>query len=269
LPAGRTLPPIPDPIPSIDIPEFAMTPFTSLWDRLPAPIASVHPRPFEMYGQNQGLVLYRTTLVGRKSGRLQLTDLRDYALVFVDGKHIGTLDRRLGEKTIEIPASTNPSPVLDVLVEGMGHINFAQEIIDRKGITDRATLAGMTLMNWQVYLLPLSDTWIGALRGSAPTPATIKPTGPGPSTALRPGRFFRGSFSLDRPADTFIDMTGYRKGYVWVNGHNLGRYWDIGPQTRLYCPAPFLKAGQNEVLVLDLHMTEAKSLRGRATLKDK
>jgi beta-galactosidase len=269
LPAGRTLPPIPDPIPSIDIPEFAMTPFTSLWDRLPAPIASVHPRPFEMYGQNQGLVLYRTQLVGRKSGRLQLTDLRDYALVFVDGKHIGTLDRRLGEKTIEIPASTNPSPVLDVLVEGMGHINFAQEIIDRKGITDRATLAGMTLMNWQVYLLPLSDTWIGALRGSAPTPATINPTGPGPSTALRPGRFFRGSFTLDRPADTFIDMTGYRKGYVWVNGHNLGRYWDIGPQTRLYCPAPFLKAGQNEVLVLDLHMTEAKPLRGRATLKDK
>ena len=260
LPAGKTLPPVPDPIPAIDVPEFAMSPYTSIWDRLPAPIASVHPKPFEMYGQNQGLVLYRTTLVGRKSGRLQLTDLRDYALVFVDGKHIGTLDRRLGEKSIEIPASSNPSPVLDVLVEGMGHINFAQEIIDRKGITDRATLAGMTLMNWQVYLLPLSDSWIADLR--------TKPAAGSSADTTRPGNFFRGSFKLDRAADTFIDMAGYRKGVVWVNGHNLGRYWDIGPQKRLYCPAPWLKAGENEVIVLDLHVTQAAPLRGKATLKD-
>ena len=260
LPAGRSLPPVPDPIPSIDVPEFAMAPFTSIWDRLPQPIASVHPKPFEMYGQNQGLVLYRTTLVGRKSGRLQLTDLRDYALVFVDGKHIGTLDRRLGEKTIELPATSNPSPVLDILVEGMGHINFAQEIIDRKGITDRATLAGMTLMNWQVYLLPLSDAWVNNLRK--------EPVATASTNSAKPGQFFRGTFKLDRAADTFIDMTGYRKGVVWVNGHNLGRYWDIGPQKRLYCPAPWLKAGENEVVVLDLHMTQAAPLRGKATLKD-
>jgi beta-galactosidase len=78
----------------------------------------------------------------------------------------------------------------------------------------------------------------------------------------RPGMFFRGSFQLDKPVDTFIDMTGYRKGVVWVNGHNLGRYWDIGPQKRLYCPAPWLKAGRNQVVVFDLHQTEARSLRG-------
>jgi beta-galactosidase GanA len=77
--------------------------------------------------------------------------------------------------------------------------------------------------------------------------------------------FFRGTFRLDEPADTFIDMTGYRKGVVWVNGHNLGRYWDIGPQRRLYCPAPWLKAGENEVIVFDLHKTEASPLRGAAT----
>ena len=117
----------------------------------------MQPKPFEAYGQNQGLVLYRTTLVGRKSGRLQITDLHDYALVFVDGKHVGTLDRRLGEKTLELPRTENPMPVLEILVEGMGHINFAQEMIDRKGITDRVTLSGMTLMNWEVFLLPLAD----------------------------------------------------------------------------------------------------------------
>jgi beta-galactosidase len=254
LPAGQSLPPIPEPISTTEIPEFPMRPHTSLWNHLPAPIASVQPRPFEAYGQNQGLVLYRTTLVGRKSGKLAITDLHDYAVVLVDGKVIGTLDRRLGEKTMDLPATTNPKPVLDILVEGMGHINFAQEMIDRKGITDRVTLSGMTLMNWQVFLLPLADAWAASL------PA-------GPTDAARPGTFFRGSFRLETPADTFIDMTGYRKGVVWVNGHNLGRYWDIGPQKRLYCPAPWLKAGENTVVVFDLHQAEAKPLKGASTIE--
>jgi len=256
LPAGVTLPPVPDPIPTTAVREFAMTPLTSIWDQLPKPIASVHPRPFEAYGQNQGLVLYRTTLVGRKSGRLLVTDLHDFATVFVDGKFIGTIDRRLGEKSVELPATTNPMPVLDILVEGMGHVNFAQDMIDRKGITDRVALAGMTLMNWQVYLLPLADAWVAGLKPMSP------------SVDPRQGRFFRGSFVLDTPADTFIDMSGYKKGVVWVNGHNLGRFWDIGPQTRLYCPAPWLRAGTNDVVVLDLLRTDAVPLRGAATLQD-
>ena len=253
LPAGATLPPVPEPIPAISVPEFSMTPFTSLWDHLGAPVESLHPRPFEMYGQNQGLVLYRTTLVGRKSGKLVITDLHDYAIVLVDGKEIGRLDRRLGEKAIDLPATTNPMPVLDILVEGMGHINFAQEIIDRKGITDRVSLSGMTLMNWQAYLLPLTGSWMAGLKSSAAREA---------AASGRPGRFFKGTFRLDKPADTFLDMTGYGKGVVWVNGHNLGRFWDIGPQKRLYCPATFLKPGENEVVVLDLVKSDPSPLRG-------
>ena len=57
-------------------------------------------------------------------------------------------------------------------------------------------------------------------------------------------------------------MAGYTKGVVWVNGHNLGRYWDIGPQTKLYCPASWLKKGANEIIVFDLHKTDASPLRG-------
>jgi hypothetical protein len=252
LPAGTSLPPIPDPIPAIDIPEIPMRVLASIWDRLPSPIASVQPRPFEMYGQNQGLMLYRTTLVGRKSGRLVITNLHDYATVFLNGTLVGTLDRRLGENAIELPVSNVAMPVLEILVEGMGHINFAQELIDRKGITDRVSLAGMTLMNWQVFPLPLDDRFMTALMMMPP---------PVPST-VRPGMFFTGSFQLDVPADTWIDMSGYKKGVVWVNGRNLGRYWDIGPQARLYCPAPWLRAGDNEVVVFDLHKTEASPLRG-------
>jgi len=254
LPAGQSLPAVPEAIPSVAVAEFAMHPFASLWGNLPVPIRAVHPRSFESYGQNQGLVLYRTTLVGRKSGRLVITELHDFATVFVDGALVGTIDRRLGERSIDLPKVANPMPVLDILVEGMGHINFAQEMIDRKGITDRVSLSGMTLMNWEVRLLPLGDAWVGALKADA-------------APGQRPGIFFRGGFSLDKPADTFIDMTGYRKGVVWVNGHNLGRYWDIGPQSRLYCPASFLKAGRNDVVVFDLLKTDASPLHGAPTLK--
>lgn len=259
LPTGKALPPIPASIPAMAIPSFEMALQASLWDHLPKPIAAVHPRPFEHYDQNQGLMLYRTTLVGRKSGRLEITDLHDYAVVFLDGQRLGTIDRRLGEKSLEIPATSNRSPVLDILVEGMGHINFAHAIVDRKGITDRVTLAGMTMMNWEIYPLPLSDAWIARV-ASAPPPS------PG-FKFLRSGLVFRGTFRVDAPADTFIDMTGYRKGVVWVNGHNLGRYWDIGPQTRLYCPASWLRAGQNDVVVVDLLSTEASPLKGAATLR--
>ncbi|TAK16408.1 MAG: beta-galactosidase [Acidobacteria bacterium] len=242
---------IPAPIPSMAIPDVAMTALTSVWQQLPAPIKTVTPRTFESLGQNQGLAVYRTTLVGRKSGRLTITDLHDFATVFVDGKFIGTLDRRLGERTLDIPLSTSPMPRLEILVEAMGHINFAQEIIDRKGITDRVTLGGMTLMNWETFLFPLNDAWIVGLK-STPQDA-------------RPGTLFKGTFTLNSTADTWIDMSAYRKGVVWVNGHNLGRFWDIGPQTKLYCPASWLKKGENTITVLDLLKTpaDAAPVRGR------
>ena len=101
-----------------------MQPFTSVWDHLPVPIPSLQPRPFEAYGQNQGFILYRTTLVGRTSGQPTITEPHDYALVFVDARYVGSLDRRLGENSIDLPPTTSPAPVLDILVKGMGHINF-------------------------------------------------------------------------------------------------------------------------------------------------
>lgn len=250
-PAGQTLPPVPDPMPVTAIPEFPMARYASIWDELPAPIPAIQPQPFEMYGQNQGLMLYRTKLIGRKSGHLVITDLHDFATVFVDGTLVGTIDRRLGENSIELPPPTSATPTLDVLVEAMGHINFAAAMIDRKGITDRVTLAGMTLMNWQVYPLPLETA----------------PDRPMELSSHRPGMFFRGGFTLVRPTDTYIDLTGYRKGVVWVNGHNLGRYWETGPQMRLYCPAPWLRPGDNEVLVFDMLQTEPRPLRGVTELR--
>jgi beta-galactosidase len=253
---------IPAPIPSVDIPEFPMKPIASIWNRLPSPVWSVQPKPFEAYNQDYGFIVYKTKLIGHKKGKLTITDLHDYATIFLNGNYIGKLDRREGEKTIDIPASDVKDPVLEILVEGMGRINFAQYLIDRKGITDRVTLNGMTLMNWDVYNLPMDEGFIKKLTddGRRATDGGLPSSVVGPS---RPGIFFSGTFELAELADTFIDMTHYQKGIVWVNGHNLGRYWNIGPQFRLYCPATFLRKGTNEVLVFDLHQTEAKGLSGK------
>ena len=43
-----------------------------------------------------------------------------------------------------------------------------------------------------------------------------------------------------------------------VNGHNLGRYFNpAGPQKTLYLPAPFLKKGDNEIIVFESDLTDS------------
>jgi beta-galactosidase len=254
LPKGKKLAPIPDAPHAIEIPAINMQPFTSLWDNLPQPVASVQPKPFEGYGQDYGFILYKTELTGHKKGKLTVTDVHDYATVFLNGKYIGKLDRREGINAIDIPASDVEHPVLEIFVEAMGRINFAQYLIDRKGITDRVTLNGMTLMNWNVYNLPMDRKFIYDLRSSG-------------KTLNKPGVFFKGNFYVNELADSFIDVSNYTKGIVWVNGHNLGRYWNIGPQKRLYCPASWFKAGVNEIIIFDLHQTEAKAVTGMKTME--
>jgi beta-galactosidase len=254
LPKGKKLPEIPQPVPAIEIPAIGPAVFTSIWDNLPKPVNSVQPQPFEAYGQNYGFVLYSTELIGHKKGKLTVTDLHDYATVFLNGEYIGFLDRREGINTIDIPESKAERPLLEILVEGMGRINFAQFLIDRKGITDSVTLNGMTLMNWKVYNLPMDDKFIYNLRSSARNPG-------------KKGIFFKLNFFIEKAGDTFFDMSNFKKGIVWVNGHNLGRYWEIGPQKRLFCPGIFLRAGQNEMMVFDLQQTEPQIIFGFKTME--
>jgi hypothetical protein len=254
LPKGKKLPAIPAPVPTVEIPEIKMEVLTSVWNNLPEPVKTVQPKPFEAFSQDYGFILYKTTLIGHKRGKLTVTDIHDYATVFLNGEYIGKLDRREGLNTITVPESKVANPVLEIFVEAMGRINFAQYIIDRKGITDRVTLNGMTLMNWESYLFPMDEEKI----------KLFKPSG---MAEPKCGIYFKGAFNLEKPADTFIDMTNYKKGLVWVNGHNLGRYWEIGPQKRLYCPASWLKQGINEVIVFDLHQLEAKPVAGYKTME--
>lgn len=249
------IPDVPKAIKTIAIPDIQMKPFTTIWQNLPKPVYTPQPKPMEALDQNQGLMLYRTKLIGHKSGKLKIWEPHDYALVFLNGKFIDTVYRDGGKWEIDLPKTDIKDPVLDILVEGMGHINFAQFMIDRKGITDRVTLNGMTLMNWEMFPLPLDEKDI----------SNLKVTG-NVNEANDKGQFFKGTFNLNETGDTYFDLSNYSKGVVYVNGHNLGRHWNIGPQFRLYCPASWLKMGANEIIVFDLHQSVPAAISGKTEL---
>jgi beta-galactosidase len=248
------IPDVPKAISAIEIPAFSLTAFTTVWKNLPKPIASPQPKPMEDFDQKSGFILYRTKLIGHKSGKLTITEPHDYAMIFLNGKLIDTIFRDGGKWTIDLPKTDVKDPVLEIFVEAMGHINFAQYMVDRKGITDRVTLNGMTLTDWEIFPLPMDEKFIASLKATYPE-------------GNHDGIFFKGNFELNEAGDTYIDMSNYQKGVVWVNGHNLGRYWNVGPQFHLYCPANFLKKGKNEVIVFDLHQQQPADIKGVKTLE--
>jgi len=249
------VPAIPEPIPAMEIPPITLKKTFNLFNNQVPVLRSPQPRPFEYYGQNQGLVSYKTKLIGHKSGRLKIWEPHDYALVFLNGVFIDTVFRNGGQWEVMLPKTQTANPELEIIVEGMGHINFGQFIIDRKGITDRVTLNGMTLMNWEVQLFPLDEAFISTLDKNF--------TGTIPDNL--PCNFFEGEFELSGTADTYFDMGNYSKGIVYINGHNLGRYWNVGPQQRLYCPASWLKKGKNKIIVFDLHQLTEQTVTGFRT----
>ncbi|HEY7049965.1 MAG TPA: beta-galactosidase [Jatrophihabitantaceae bacterium] len=245
-----SVPPVPPPVPTIAHEPVLPRPYASVWDNLPRPIQAVNPQPMEMYGQNSGFVLYRTTVPGDTGGSLDIRWVHDYATVFVDGTYAGGFSRTLIPDAVAqvLNVTNNNAPLtipsghtLDILVEGMGRTNYGQALVDRKGILETVYLDGVPLSDWQTFLLPMND--VRGLRKSVADPS-------------RPGEFFQASVDVFSPGDTYVDLSQWTKGFVWVNGHNLGRYWAIGPQHRLYCPASWLRRGRNDVLILDLHQTD-------------
>lgn len=250
LPKGDKLPPVPESPPTIAIPRFTLNMAISLSDALPAlatPVSAKYPRAMEDLGQNYGFVLYRTTLKNDASGKLEVDEARDYAVVMGNGTILGTLDRRFGEKEISIALKRGDT--LDLLVENMGRVNFSEKLVgERKGITQSVSFDGKELAEWQMWGLPLSELSRLAFR-----PATARQSGPA---------FWQGSFDLDKVGSTYLDMRDWGKGHVWVNGHHLGRYWRIGPQQALHVPGAWLRKGRNEVVVFDIEAGGARSLVG-------
>jgi beta-galactosidase len=246
------LPDIPPPNPVIAIPPVQLTASAGLFANL-GPVHLVEtPLPMEMFDQVTGCILYRIRLEAGPGGTLSIDEVHDITRVFVDGKRVGTVNRRFKKSVSLAVGPFAKEVVLDILVEAMGRVNYGKDIHDRKGILGNVELVnGRTtreLTGWQVYTLPLDRPMLEGLKFSS-QPMT------GPA-------FHRGVFKLTRTGDTFLDMRGWGKGNVWVNGHHLGRFWHIGPQQTLYLPGVWLKEGDNEIVVLELEDNHERTIGG-------
>jgi beta-galactosidase len=245
-----------------DFGEVQLTGSAPLLDALPAlsdPVRHAATRSFEQLGADSdrfggnGYVLYRTTVPALYRGEtLLLRDLHDWAHVLLDGRPLATVYRNDEHPRIELDFD-GPQATLDILVAHLARSNFNYRMSETKGIAGAMTTSGASvndqrcLFGWTHYPISLDAGLADVSWGTAPV------TGPG---------LHRGTFTVDEPADTFLYPQGFTLGSALVNGFNLGRYWDIGPQRALYVPAPMLRPGENEVVLFEA----AASSDGRIVL---
>ncbi len=241
------LPEVPAPAPVIEIPSIALTSATPIIDYAEeniTPVTASTPQTFEALGQGYGYVLYTRHFNQPLSGKLEIPGLRDFATVCVDGEPVGQLNR--GTRTYSLDIEVPFNATLQILVENMGRINYGSEIVhNNKGILGDVTLDGKTLVGeWNMYRLPM-DT--------LPEDLEATPIG---STNIGVPTLYQGTFTLDSTGDTFLDMSAWKKGIVFVNGKNLGRYWNVGPQQTLYVPGVWLRQGENRIAIFEQIGTE-------------
>ena len=244
---GETIPEPPATNSVIAFAPVVVTKCAPVFARLPKAIRDDQPRTMEKYDQGHGCILYRTTVPAGPAATLEAASVHDFGFVFLDGKRIGVMDRRNSNFKVHLP-ERKKSATLDILVEAMGRVNFGQEVHDRKGIHAPVKLGGEELTGWQVFSLPLDDRMLAGLKFRA-----HKTGGPA---------FWRTTVKVEKPGDTFLDLRTWGNGVVWVNGHCLGRFWNIGPTQTAYVPGCWLHAGKNEIVILDLLGPEKPVIAG-------
>jgi beta-galactosidase len=228
------------------------------------------PRTFDELGVDSGLVLYSAVLPAHGTphdpaqgaphdpahgaavgagGVLAFGEVRDQAWVFVDGVRVGSLSRTRHERALTIPLGSR----LDVLVEEQGRVNYDVRIGEPKGLIGAVTLNCRPLSGWTSTVLPLDALAMDA---------GLDPTFSGASGAPLAGPIrVRAEFELEVSTDLFLDTDGWGKGFAFVNGFLLGRYWANGPQRTLFAPSPVTRAGTNEVVVIELEQLTAPVAR--------
>lgn len=215
---------------------------------------SAVPEGMEYYGQNFGMIYYETVLSGKYDmSPVSIKDVHDFGYVYFDGKQKAFIDRtkytvpnKFSLKNLILKKSPEDNSVMmkaldgdrkiGVLVDTMGRVNYGARMLDRKGISD-IYIGNQRQMGFDVWTLPLDNLenlkYADKYDKNEPV-------------------FLKGTFKTDSKADCFVHLDGFEKGYVFVNGFNLGRFWAVGPQKSLYLPGALLKE-ENEIIVLSLN----------------
>ncbi len=225
----------------------------SVLEKISTPVKSLYPVAMEEIDQSYGYILYRTKLKnGEVLKEIQVEGANDRVLCYHNQRHVFTaFDESINENA-QIENSTTGG-VVDLLCENMGRENFGTGIeTQRKGISGGVRLNDHRQFGFEIFPLELDEKQLEKVDFDGDyadgTPA-----------------FYQFEFDVDEVCDTFVNATGFGKGVVFVNGFNLGRFWEIGPQKTLYLPAPLLKIGKNTIVIFE---TDGKST-DKITLCDK
>ena len=267
---GKKLPAVPKaPMPLISVPTFKFTEYKPLVYGYTKRTVEQAPKTFEEYDMGWGTMVYVVSLPANDKPSTLTGEFHDFAQVYLENKYIGKIDRVKNEKSLDLPAMPNGGK-LTIVVEGMGRINFGRAIKDYKGIVGNVTITSqspygeITLKPTAWAQLAIPDDYqnaVKALSGKSMADAELEEVvAKAHSDAVikidpwgeRKAGYYRGFFNINKVGDTFINMEAFGKGQVYVNGHALGRFWQIGPQQTLYLPGCWLKKGKNEVIVLDV-----------------
>ncbi|WP_105617381.1 glycoside hydrolase family 35 protein [Vallitalea okinawensis] len=206
--------------------------------RLSDATLSPYPVTFEELEHYFGFVLYRTILKGECKRTIRVDGCRDHAWLYVNGQYAGCLDRTTGENGLEVELKGEETR-LDILVENRGRVNYGYGLGEHKGITKGVRIDYQYHFHWEIYKVDFEKLkeleWSNYYDDSVNMPVICE-----------------ANFNVDEKADTFINMHGWHRGIVFINGFNLGRYDHRGPQETLYIPAPLLNEGDNQIMIFEV-----------------
>ena len=211
-------------------------------DRIGKKTTHNFPLSMEQLNQGTGYVFYKSDIgKNREIEDFRLIGCNDRAQVYINQEHLVTQYDQEIETNYPFTLTEN-SNELGILVENMGRVNYSVKMnYQEKGIKDGVVINGAFQSDWEMYSLPMDN--LDQLDFSEEWQEN------------QPG-FYRFEWEVAEIGDTFLDVSGWSKGFVVVNGFNIGRFWDQGPQGRLYISGPLLKQGVNELIVFE---SEGKS----------
>lgn len=248
LPKGTELPDVPKDNPTTTFAKIDLKESATLQSVFHHTVQSWDVLSMEDLNVDFGYIHYQTAIKEAGKHKLIIQDLRDYAVILVDGKQVASLDRRYNQNSVVLDIPQVPAK-LEILVENTGRVNYGHDIqFNRKGITNQVLWGEQKLTDWLITPLPLYKEKVGKIKFGEQIHGVPA--------------FHKGVFHIHKKADCFVDMSRWGKGAVWVNGKSLGRFWNIGAQQTLYIPAPWLRKGKNEIIVFEMEDTGNRTLQG-------
>ena len=228
---------------SFELRDITLSEKVSLFETLAdlvQPVESLYPVKMEDLGQSYGYLLYRTKASwDADEEKIRVIDGRDRMQLFVDGKLMATQYQAEIGQDIFVAGEKKATHRIDILMENMGRVNYGHKFLadtQRKGIRTGVCKDLHFLLNWQQYPLSFENTEnIDFSKGWQPEQPA----------------FYAFDFEMKALKDTYLDLSGFGKGLAFVNGVNIGRFWNVGPTLSLYIPHSLLKEGNNRIIIFE------------------